>query len=550
MKEKKVTSFATKIIAVVVLSISLMAVFSSVGSAVQLGSKMMHAEEKYLKLSTYAIVKETAMMSAENTKMETITELLEDFKAKNDADVTIFDYDTRVFSTVPNAVGTKMDSGIWLALQSGQPYFSKDANVNGQKYYAWYEPVMKDGKCVGAIFAGSPTAVVDGAIIKAMSNIAVIGLISGCVFVTIAMKISRRLAKKLKEHREKIETLTANDLTLECQKIEKPSDEVDILNNETADFIAHLRKIVKNILNASDSLNTVADELDEGMKEAYNSSNEVSEATDNIANGAESQSQDAQNISLKVEQIGSQIDAIRDSISFLADTSRRMLNVKENTLVCVDRAMAENEAVEGDIKDINSQIAVTTQSMNEIKGFVDVIKDIAEQTNLLSLNASIESAHAGEHGKGFAVVAEEIRKLAEQSAKSATQIENTIEALNENYSLIIRKMEVTTDRVDKQSDQIAQTKEAFGLLDNDIKDTAGQIDGVAKATHYLEEMKNKIVDSVCSLSAICQENSASAQETTASMQELNAVISQATDSTKEVKERAKALMDDVSVFRV
>lgn len=550
MKEKKVTSFATKIIAVVALSISLMAVFSSVGSAVQLGSKMMHAEEKYLKLSTYAIVKETALMNAENTKMETITELLEDFKAKNDADVTIFDYDTRVFSTVPNAVGTKMDSGIWLALQTGQPYFSKDANVNGQKYYAWYEPVMRDGKCVGAIFAGSPTAVVDGAIIKAMSNIAVIGLISGCVFVTIAMKISRRLAKKLKEHREKIETLTANDLTLECQKVEKPSDEVDILNNETADFIVHLRNIVKNILNASDSLNTVADELADGMETASGSSREISEATHNIADGAESQSQDTQNISLKVEQMGNQIDAIRDSMAFLADSSKRMLNVKENTLVCVDRAMSDNEAVEKDINDINSQIAVTTQSMNEIKGFVDVIKDIAEQTNLLSLNASIEAAHAGDNGRGFAVVAEEIRKLAEQSAKAATKVEGNMESLNVNYEQIVNKMHTTTDRVDSQSDQIQQTKEAFGLLDSDIKDTARQIDDVVRATANLEEMKNKIVDSICSLSAICQENSASAQETTAAMVELDEVISQATDSTKEVKERARTLMEDVSVFRV
>jgi hypothetical protein len=106
------------------------------------------------------------------------------------------------------------------------------------------------------------------------------------------------------------------------------------------------------------------------------------------------------------------------------------------------------------------------------------------------------------------------------------------------------------ESIDKQSEQIMQTREAFGMLDNDIKDTAGQIDDITKATANLEEMKNKIVDSVCSLSAICQENSASTQETTASMQELDAVISQATDGSKEVKERAKALMDDVSVFKV
>lgn len=550
MREKKVTSISTKIIAVVALSIALVVVCSSVGSAIQLGSKMMHSEEKYLKLSTYAIIKETAMMSAENTKMETITELLNDFKAVNNADVTIFDYDTRVFSTVPNAVGTKMDSGIWKALQSGEPYFSKDANVNGEKYYAWYEPVMRDGKCVGAIFAGSPASVVDNAIIKAMGNIVVIGLVSGCIFITIAMKISRRMALKLNRLRELVGSLTANDLSIDYPKYDNLKDEIELLSNEAVDFTAQIKKIIGNIVDASRSLNTVADELAEGMNVAHNSSDEISSAIDNIARGAESQSQDAQNISQKVEQIGHQIDSIRDSMAFLVDTSKRMLNVKDNTLVCVNKAMTENIAVEEDIKEINSQIEITSKSMDEIRGFVDVIKDIAGQTNLLSLNASIEAARAGEHGRGFAVVAEEIRKLAEQSATAATKVEGNMKSLNGDYVIMVEKMNTTTERVNSQSDQIVQTKEAFTLLDADIKDTAGQIDEVVKATENLEEMKNKIIDSVCSLSAICQENSASAQETSAAMQAVDTVISEATDNTNEVKERAKALMNNVSVFKV
>ena len=234
MKQKKVTSISTKIIAIVALSIALVVVCSSLGSAIQLGSKMMHAEEKYLKLSTYTIIKETALMNAENTKMETLTAMLEDFKAKNDADVTIFDYDTRVFSTIPNVAGTKMDSTIWNALQSGEHYFSKKANVNGMKYYAWYEPVMRDGKCVGAIFAGSPASVVDNAILKAMGNIVVIGVISGCIFVTIAMKVSRRMTLKLNRLRELVGSLTANDLSVDYPKYDNLRDEIELLSNEAA----------------------------------------------------------------------------------------------------------------------------------------------------------------------------------------------------------------------------------------------------------------------------------------------------------------------------
>jgi len=550
MKQKKVTSISTKITLLVVMSIAFVVLTSSVGASILLGSKMMHDKENYLRLSTYSIIKETAMMNAQNTKIETINELLNDFKSVNDADVTIFDYETRVFSTVPNAVGTKMDSTIWQALQGGEHYFSKSANVNGQKYYAWYEPVMRDGECVGAIFAGSPASTVDNAILVAMANTLMIGVFSGLVFVTISLKISRRMTLKLGRLRELIGSLAANDLSIDYPKYDKLRDEIELLSNEAVDSMGNLKKLISNIGGAADSLNTVSDELEKGMNDAASSSTEVSSAVDNIADGAVNQSQDVQNISQKVEQMGNQIDAIRDSMAFLADSSKRMLNVKENTLVCVDKAMTENEAVEEDIKDINSQIAVTTKSMDEIKGFVDVIKGIADQTNLLSLNASIEAARAGEHGRGFAVVAEEIRKLAEQSAEAAKNVEGNMDSLNDNYTRIVDKMNATTDRVNEQSEQITQTKEAFKLLDSDIKDTAGQITDVVKATANLEEMKNKMVDSICSLSAICQENSAAAQQTAASMQEVDAVITQVTENTKEVKERAKALMNDVSVFKV
>ena len=202
------------------------------------------------------------------------------------------------------------------------------------------------------------------------------------------------------------------------------------------------------------------------------------------------------------------INHINVAMADIKDNTHEMLAATQNSTANMNESIkVVNESSEK-IADINRQVQEFQDKIHKIGEIVDIVKKVASQSNLLALNASIEAARAGEAGKGFAVVADQIRTLAEQSAKSAV---NTRELIEES----IREIEVGNKAAERTEKVLVEVVEAIHQLADNSK-------GISETSVQQAESMGQADAGVTRIADIIQSNSATAEETSATSEELSA----------------------------
>ncbi|MEG6523028.1 methyl-accepting chemotaxis protein [Desulfotomaculum sp. 1211_IL3151] len=278
------------------------------------------------------------------------------------------------------------------------------------------------------------------------------------------------------------------------ESIQYSSDnELGDLANALNKMQGGFKEVIENIKNSTEQL--------------YEAAQQLTSQAHQTAAGASETAATMNEISGTFENIGETIHAAANKADLAAKHADKgykgvgMITVQMNEI-----AQATTE--------INTSIGSLNTAIRKVGQFVEVINNIADQTNLLALNAAIEAARAGEAGRGFAVVADEVRKLAEQSARSTNEIKGLINDINEVAKHSLNAVQLGNQKVE-QGNQIAKEVGLdFTEIIHTVKELNEQVQTVAASTQ-------QVTAGIQNVAATTEEQTATMEETSAATESLD-----------------------------
>ncbi|MBT2288809.1 methyl-accepting chemotaxis protein [Paenibacillus albidus] len=351
-------------------------------------------------------------------------------------------------------------------------------------------------------------------------------IIGMALIVVVILLYTRNLTAHTTRVNSMAEHLAQGDFTYSIEV--KTKDEFGKMAGNLNDTSNLLNTMMAKVTEHSLHVASTSEELTASADQTSTVAEDIANTIQEVAIGAETQLVGTQESARSLEELAIGIQRISESSSSLYDASQNTSRQAEQGNEIIQQAVR-------DMNEANRSVLVTAAHMNQLRdrsvdigNIINVISGISTQTNLLSLNAGIEAARAGEHGRGFAVVATEIRKLSEQTKRSAEKVREIIEEMQGETEAAVQSVEIGTKAVHSSTVLVEHAGEAFTGIVMEIQ---------------------QIVNQIQEVSSVSEQMSAGSQQISATMEDLARISGEASDATQSVaaaSEQQLASMEEVS----
>ncbi len=328
----------------------------------------------------------------------------------------------------------------------------------------------------------------------------------------------------------------------------KTRDEIQSVAEAFQLMLVNLRQMVESIDSNFQKTNSAIIDLSEQTASASNQAEGIARTVGQLSSGAES----------SAEAVQETVEAIEDVRELATEVNQRALNSANQSKQIIGELGTTTDSIQGLVNSIRKIVTGNEDALKnihqleknaeQIERIIGLVGDIAAQTNLLALNASIEAARAGEHGKGFAVVAEEVRSLADESAKAVQGITSLIQTMQENVSIVVHQMNDQVAFAVKESAKVSETTTLVESMANSVHEMA---DAVVEISALIEKQMSNIETTAHQsqeVAAIAEQTSAGAEEVRSATEEQAYAIEQIEKLSKDLKLQSEQLYKVIQQF--